>query len=105
MIRLHYLEGCPFCIRVQDKLDKMELAYELVDAEADNFAEVLQIAEYDMVPVLVDGNRNGIFAASSSYGSNRFGPFYLLCDPSICSCFTIRNRTNCFPHFLLEGGS
>jgi len=57
MIRLHYLEGCPFCIRVQDKLNKMKLAYELVDAEADNFAEVLQIAEYDMVPVLVDGNR------------------------------------------------
>lgn len=57
MIRLHYLEGCPFCVRVQDKLDKMKLVYELVDAEADNFAEVLQIAEYDMVPVLVDGNR------------------------------------------------
>jgi len=57
MIQLHYLEGCPFCIRVQDKLDNMNIRYKLVDAEKDNFAKVVKIAEYDMVPVLVDGKR------------------------------------------------
>ncbi len=55
MIKLHNLEGCPFCIRVQKKLNDLKLEYEIVDADADNFATVLKIAEYDMVPVLEDG--------------------------------------------------
>lgn len=57
MIRLHFMEGCPYCIKVQDKLDELKLEYEIVDAVEDNFKTVIQIAEYDMVPVLEDGNR------------------------------------------------
>lgn len=54
-IRLHYLDGCPYCIRVQNKLDELKLPYELVDAEEDDFEKVVQIAPHDMVPVLEDG--------------------------------------------------
>lgn len=56
MIKLHNLEGCPFCLRVENKLKELNLEYEIIDATADNFATVLKIAEYDMVPVIEDGD-------------------------------------------------
>lgn len=57
MIKLHNLEGCPFCIRVQNKLEELNLEYEIIDADADNFKRVLEIAEYDMVPVIEDKDK------------------------------------------------
>lgn len=57
MIKLHFLDGCPYCIRVQDKLDELKLPYKLIDVEKDDWAKVLEIAEFDMVPVLEDGNK------------------------------------------------
>lgn len=57
MLKLHYLEGCPYCIRVQDKLDELKLPYKLINAEEDDFDTVMKIADIDMVPVLEDGKR------------------------------------------------
>ena len=57
MIKLHNLDGCPFCLRVQKKLEELGLKYKIIDAEADDFATVLKIAPQDMVPVIEDGDK------------------------------------------------
>ncbi len=53
---LYELEGCPYCVKVKDKLDELGLAYEsrMVPGAHSARTEVEEISGQTGVPVLVD---------------------------------------------------
>lgn len=63
---LYRLEGCPFCERVVDELDELDLDYESVWVEGlhSKRDEVKRVSGQRQVPVLVDEDR-GITMAES----------------------------------------
>lgn len=65
-ITLYELEGCPFCERVADRLDELDLDYESVRVEGlhSKRDEVKRVSGQRGVPVLVDDDR-GITMAES----------------------------------------
>jgi glutathione S-transferase len=55
-LELYEIEGCPFCIKVQRKLDELGLEYEsrIVPRRRSQRTEVKAISGQTGVPVLVD---------------------------------------------------
>lgn len=56
MIELYRLNGCPFCAKVESKLEELGLEYEMHDAPAlrSGRTEVEAVSGQSGVPVLVD---------------------------------------------------
>jgi glutaredoxin 3 len=55
-IRLYTGAFCPFCRRVKKELERLELDYEAVDADADGRDEVIQLSGQRAIPVLTIGD-------------------------------------------------
>ncbi len=55
-IRLHTGDYCPFCSRVRNKLERLGLDYEAVDAEADMREEVIRLSGQRAIPILTIGD-------------------------------------------------
>ena len=60
-LELYEVEGCPYCKKVIDKLDELDLEYEshMVPRSHSERTEVEELSDQTGVPVLVD-NDNGI---------------------------------------------
>lgn len=54
-IRLFTGEYCPYCRRVKKELERLELDYEAVDADADGRAEVIRLSGQRAIPILTIG--------------------------------------------------
>jgi len=55
-IRLYTGAYCPFCWRVKKELERLELDYEAVDADADARDEVIQLSGQRAIPILTIGD-------------------------------------------------
>jgi len=57
-MKLYNLPGCPYCKLVIDKLEDLDLEYEIVNVPAQhkNRKEVKKVSGQPYVPVLIDGN-------------------------------------------------
>ena len=55
-IRLYTGAYCPFCRRVKKELDRLELDYEAVDADADGRDEVIRLSGQRAIPILTIGD-------------------------------------------------
>jgi glutaredoxin len=55
-IRLYTGAYCPFCRRVKNELDRLDLDYEAVDADADGRDEVVQLSGQRAIPILTIGD-------------------------------------------------
>jgi glutaredoxin 3 len=55
-IRLYTGEYCPFCRRVKNELERLELDYEAVDADADMRQEVIRLSGQRAIPILTIGD-------------------------------------------------
>jgi len=60
-LELYELDGCPYCQKVKEKLDELDLEYEshMVASSHSERDEVQQVSGQTGVPVLVD-NEHGI---------------------------------------------
>lgn len=47
---------CPFCIRVKKELDRMDLDYETIDADADGRERVIQLSGQRAIPIMTIGD-------------------------------------------------
>lgn len=58
-VTLYQLDGCPYCVKVADRLDELDIEYDTIWTEAlhSNRNEVKQISGQRGVPVLVDDNQ------------------------------------------------
>ncbi len=54
-IRLYTGSYCPYCKRVEKELQRLGLAYEAVDADADGREEVIRLSGQRAIPVLTIG--------------------------------------------------
>lgn len=65
-ITLYQLDGCPYCEKVADRLDELEVEYDSVWVEAlhSKRNEVKRISGQRGVPVLVDEERGVTMAES-----------------------------------------
>jgi glutaredoxin 3 len=63
-IKLYTGNYCPYCVRVKRELDRLELKYEEVHADADGREEVLRLSGQRKVPILTIG---GDVLADSSH--------------------------------------
>ena len=55
-IKLYTGTYCPFCWRVTRELERLELDYETVDADADGRDEVIQLSGQRAIPILTIGD-------------------------------------------------
>ena len=55
-IKLYTGSYCPFCRRVKKELDRLELDYEAVDADADGRDEVIRLSGQRAIPILTVGD-------------------------------------------------
>ena len=62
-IRLYTGDYCPFCRRVKNELERIGLAYEAVDADADMREEVIRLSGQRAIPILTIGDE--VFVDSS----------------------------------------
>ena len=55
-LELYELEGCPYCVKVTEKLDELNLEYDshMVPRSHDERTEVKEVSGQTGVPVLVD---------------------------------------------------
>ena len=55
-LELYELEGCPYCAKVKNKLDELDLEYDshMVPRSHDERTEVEEVSGQTGVPVLVD---------------------------------------------------
>jgi glutaredoxin 3 len=51
-IKLYTGAYCPFCRRVKNELERLDLDYEAVDADADGRDEVIQLSGQRAIPIL-----------------------------------------------------
>lgn len=65
-ITLYQLDGCPYCEKVADRLDELDVEYETVWTEAlhSKRNEVKEVSGQRGVPVLVDEERGVTMAES-----------------------------------------
>jgi glutaredoxin 3 len=63
-IKLYTGSYCPYCVRVKRELDRLELNYEEVHADADGREEVLRLSGQRQVPIVTIG---GDVLADSSH--------------------------------------
>jgi glutaredoxin 3 len=62
-IRLYTGDYCPFCRRVKKELDRLNLPYEEVYADADGREEVIKLSGQRAIPILTIGDE--VFVDSS----------------------------------------
>jgi glutathione S-transferase len=64
---LYQLDGCPYCEKVADRMDELDLNYETVwvDALHSQRNEVKRVSGQRGVPVLVDDDRGVTMAESA----------------------------------------
>jgi glutathione S-transferase len=43
---------CPYCVRVKKELERLNLSYEAVDADADRREEVMRLSGQHLIPIL-----------------------------------------------------
>jgi glutaredoxin 3 len=55
-IRLYTGDYCPYCLRVKKELDRLNLPYEMVDADANGREEVIQLSGQRRIPILTIGD-------------------------------------------------
>ena len=55
-IRLYTGDYCPYCLRVKKELDRLNLPYEIVDADANGREEVIQLSGQRRIPILIIGD-------------------------------------------------
>ena len=55
-IRLYSGDFCPYCRRVKKELDRLELPYEEVYADADGREEVVRLSGQRAIPILTIGD-------------------------------------------------
>ncbi|MDP8952316.1 MAG: glutaredoxin family protein [Actinomycetota bacterium] len=55
-IRLYTGNYCPYCLRVKRELERLNLPYEAVDADADHREEVMQLSGQRLIPILTIGD-------------------------------------------------
>ena len=55
-IRLYTGAYCPYCVRVRRELDRLELDYEVVRADADGREEVVRLSGQRKIPILTIGD-------------------------------------------------
>jgi glutaredoxin 3 len=51
-IKLYTGDYCPYCVRVKRELDRLELDYEAVHADADGREEVIRLSGQRKIPIL-----------------------------------------------------
>lgn len=51
-IRLYTGDYCPYCRRVKKELERLNLPYETVDADADGREEVIKLSGQRAIPIL-----------------------------------------------------
>ncbi len=51
-IKLYTNYYCSYCVRVKKELEKLNLGYEAVDADADRREEVMQLSGQHRIPIL-----------------------------------------------------
>ena len=54
-IKLYTGDYCPYCWRVKRELERLNLAHEVVDADADGREEVMQLSGQHLIPILTIG--------------------------------------------------
>ena len=54
-IKLYTGSYCPYCRRVKQELDRLDLGYEAVDADADGRDEVIRLSGQRAIPILTIG--------------------------------------------------
>ena len=55
-IRLYTGNYCPYCVRVRRELERLELDYETVHADADGREEIERLSGQRKIPVLTIGD-------------------------------------------------
>ena len=55
-IRLYTGSYCPYCLRVQKELDRLELPYEPVNADEDGREEVIRLSGQQAIPIMTIGD-------------------------------------------------
>jgi len=55
-IKLYTGDYCPFCWRVKRELERLDLDYVTVDADADGRDEVIQLSGQRAIPILTIGD-------------------------------------------------
>jgi glutaredoxin len=56
LIKLYTGDYCPYCRRVKKELDRMNLSYEEVHADADGRQEVIRLSGQRAIPILTIGD-------------------------------------------------
>ncbi len=51
-ITLYTGNYCPYCVRVKKELERLNLPYEAVDADADRREEVMRLSGQHLIPIL-----------------------------------------------------
>ena len=54
-IKLYTGDYCSYCRRVRNELERLDLDYEVVDADSDGRAEVLRLSGQRRIPILTIG--------------------------------------------------
>ena len=55
-IKLYTGTYCPYCRRVKQELDRLDLDYEAVDADSDGRQEVIRLSGQRAIPILTIGD-------------------------------------------------
>lgn len=55
-IKLYTGSYCPYCRRVKNELDRLDLPYEPVNADADGREEVIRLSGQRAIPILTIGD-------------------------------------------------
>ena len=55
-VKLYTGDYCPYCVRVKRELDRLELDYEVVHADADGREEVIRLSGQRKIPILTIGD-------------------------------------------------
>ncbi len=55
-IKLYTGDYCPYCRRVKKELDRMNLSYKEVNADADGRQEVIRLSGQRAIPILTIGD-------------------------------------------------
>ena len=55
-ITLYTGDYCPYCRRVKKELDRLELGYDSVNADADGRQEVIELSGQRAIPIMIIGD-------------------------------------------------
>ena len=55
-IKLYTSDYCPYCLRVKNELERLDLDYEVVNADTDGRVEVAQLSGQRKIPILTIGD-------------------------------------------------